>query len=547
MISEADARWQIDSTLKNEKFVHCTDSKKAGIYRGKLTVGHTHIDVEVEVPDLNFVKLPRVEIVDDKNLPLEFIAHLDADTGICYADRSLIRLDPNEPGKSILLVLQEAQKALNRSLAGRAQAEVAREYPQYWRGNRTLVMMPLGTTGKLATNKIQYLLYPTDFKLPARYKHIREAYILKIEGKLEPTQKLIAPKTLEEFEEWYSKQSINSKPAFQALLIRFAKGEVVFFIASNGTVGCSVELTGNLKVLANKSSSQYTTATIAGALNHGKTTTNLLRFYGMNSDLKSVTARNTQAQASPLTGKKITLIGCGTIGSHLARFLVQSGAGSGQPFTLIDNEMLVSGNLGRHLLNFDDLGKSKSDALAKELSRFHPEVIIKSINKNILECADRIFDSDLIIDATGIENASEFLSRKALGERQTGRTGNLLHIWLYGNGIAAQSFLNVGQGFACYSCLQPDPNQLRIGDPRKDVKKEPDIQHGSCGDGIFIPFLVSAPVVAAALALDATIDFFSGTPGSRFRSRVLNEAEAKYLNDRSPEQNNQCRVCSGKN
>jgi molybdopterin/thiamine biosynthesis adenylyltransferase len=125
----------------------------------------------------------------------------------------------------------------------------------------------------------------------------------------------------------------------------------------------------------------------------------LERMTGIRSDLQNIVQRNLLGQPS-LAGKKISLIGAGTIGGNLGRLLVQSGAGCGEDFAIYDNDKFRPGNLGRHVLGFADLDRPKVEAMADLLRRFHPDVQIRSFTCNALDEWDALERSDLIIDAT---------------------------------------------------------------------------------------------------------------------------------------------------
>ena len=86
------------------------------------------------------------------------------------------------------------------------------------------------------------------------------------------------------------------------------------------------------------------------------------RHGGARIDLLFIFGRNMNKQ-SPLIGRRIALIGCGTIGSHLAKFLVQSGAGhEGGTLVLLDNQSFEPGNVGRHYLGMARVGEWKAEA-----------------------------------------------------------------------------------------------------------------------------------------------------------------------------------------
>lgn len=65
------------------------------------------------------------------------------------------------------------------------------------------------------------------------------------------------------------------------------------------------------------------------------------------------------------------LIGCGSLGSHLARALCDSGYGN---LTLVDNDVLSVGNIARHACGFESVGLAKAKALKTALERSNPNV-----------------------------------------------------------------------------------------------------------------------------------------------------------------------------
>ena len=65
------------------------------------------------------------------------------------------------------------------------------------------------------------------------------------------------------------------------------------------------------------------------------------------------------------------LIGCGSLGSHLARALCDSGYGN---LTLVDNDILSVGNIARHACGFESVGLAKAKALKTALERSNPNV-----------------------------------------------------------------------------------------------------------------------------------------------------------------------------
>jgi molybdopterin/thiamine biosynthesis adenylyltransferase len=549
LIDNLTAYWQIRATLENRGFI--CDVTRPSVYRGKLRAGHTEIEIEIEVSDVYFSKFPTIKVLDRSNLSSSFLAHLEASSTLCYADGSLLVLDRYQPGASILRVIAEAEKAVDSSLAGKAVEEISKEYPHYWAGDSIQVLfsshqpidqgLVANPDGK-SPNTCSLLLLRTQ-KMPVGFKSGRKVLIVKTDKVLKPSNLVVKPSTFAEMHEWHVAQEglpINSFEKVQSALL---EESIVFYHGQNGWVGCSVQLPPKLKVLRDlgKSSPQF----LKKMMLQDPSAVHLNMYYGKEASLEFVTSRNLQPLHSPISGKRIAVIGCGSVGSHLARFLVQAGAGNGATLVLVDPEPLVAANLGRHLLNFEDVGKMKADALAAALKKFHPDVQVRPITSRIESIWQTLQDFDLIVDATGMELTSEFINAEALKLRSSGRSCSVLHAFLFANGISARTLLNVGEGHACYRCQRPNLTDPWIDDPRKDVKAVPTINPANCGDGAFAPFSVSAPVTAATMALISTIDFLTGKVGHRMRNQLLDPELAKEVRDKSPIARADCPACSG--
>ena len=90
-------------------------------------------------------------------------------------------------------------------------------------------------------------------------------------------------------------------------------------------------------------------------------------------DAPWIHGRGHSADQAPLQARRIAVIGCGSIGSEVAELLVKTGVGE---LSLVDNDDLLSANLGRHLLGISYLGWNKAKGLATELRRQLPHLKI---------------------------------------------------------------------------------------------------------------------------------------------------------------------------
>ncbi len=110
--------------------------------------------------------------------------------------------------------------------------------------------------------------------------------------------------------------------------------------------------------------------------------------------------------------QRIAIIGLGSLGSAIAELLVRAGASH---LTLIDGDILATGNLCRHTLGLTEIYHSKSQCIAERLINIDPNVRVKYVdeylslndNKDIVPDMSKC---DMIIDTTGEDNVLAMLS-----------------------------------------------------------------------------------------------------------------------------------------
>ena len=112
---------------------------------------------------------------------------------------------------------------------------------------------------------------------------------------------------------------------------------------------------------------------------------------------------------SGLTGKIVTLIGLGSVGSTAAAQLVKAGITN---LALIDPDHLELHNIVRHLCDLNDLGRYKVDAVAERLRYINPEINITKVKKDYIKEYKNIIDtikkSDIIIVSTDTPDSRNF-------------------------------------------------------------------------------------------------------------------------------------------
>jgi hypothetical protein len=118
-----------------------------------------------------------------------------------------------------------------------------------------------------------------------------------------------------------------------------------------------------------------------------------------------------------LAGRRITVIGGGAVGSCLTELLARLGC---TELSIIDADILAIGNLVRHTLSMEDVGKPKVKGLEKKLNKVSPHAKVQGIEQELRgthggsTAGECVGNADVVIDATGndatIDTLVNFLS-----------------------------------------------------------------------------------------------------------------------------------------
>ncbi len=108
--------------------------------------------------------------------------------------------------------------------------------------------------------------------------------------------------------------------------------------------------------------------------------------------------------------KRVLLLGCGSLGSPLAKALARSGIGR---LDIVDAQLMGVENTSRHALGIRDVGKSKADALAQQLRQDIPGLNVRGyladapmwVTKN---CKPDAYD--LVVECTAESSVRTFIS-----------------------------------------------------------------------------------------------------------------------------------------
>ena len=550
------ARLAVHDALGQRGFSRVAPVSSTPFYAGMLECRADAIPVAIEVTDFDFVRYPRIRIDANYPMPDRMLPHLQGvDRSICYYAKGSVVLDRYNPGGTVLQCLDQAETVLRDAVEGRSDDDFADEFNAYWGSTFVYVDLPVDYVGparicavRLGRGKRDVLVVTsgrTWFGGLDRYAGRRgdlgqPAMVVAVNHPLTfLANDAWPPSTLPTLNTWLRRIAPDLDGRLERVL-RTTPGHsaTVLVRAPNGLFCYQVDVPRHLR---RPEFLQNRRRRLPHIMARQRIATPVDRFAGVRVDAAYLFGRNLGGMTN-LAGKKILLIGCGTIGGFLAQQLAQCGAGAGRgSLVLVDPDVLKTGNLGRHVLGVPYLGQNKAEACAAFLKEQLPPLTIEGLAGDVLTQTLPWTRYDLVIDATGEEALSLALNERAV----RARPAQLPHlfVWLVGNGAVAQCLLTGDPDRACLKCLKP-----ALADPPRFPALRPGIAtqtiaNVSCGDADYIPFPVSRSVAAAALACDLVLDWANGDLGDRFRSLTLDTRRGLTVPASSPDPIETCPAC----
>lgn len=524
-------------------------------------VGQWTVPVRLELPDPEFMTAPAVFLLDRPGPLANPQPHISLDGGLCYLDGKLAVLDPYDPLGMLGTCLAKVHDLLADLIAGRGKADLVREFPAMWFPERVmLVDLPAGFSGKAelrsyrshsggginciaVSGESATVLAKTCLGGDAQLEGSCPVRVVTVQGPVVAEGALWPPKTAQQFRAWLSGVSPDGVAQIDQDVVPKRKGDrtrAVVIMSPNGMVGALIDIPSPLDTQEFRNRRRP----IIRAFQDPAASWPLTRFGCIRADRQHIYSRSLGDGMVTLEGKKILLVGCGTIGGFLADLLAKVGAGAGGRFMLVDPDLLMPENIGRHLLGLPDLMKHKAEGCSNHLKHKMGDILVEAFPYEVQRLRNTFESYDFIIDATGEEPLSLWLNQRRVDALRGGkRFPPILHVWLHGAGSAAVGFLNTWPEGACYKCLRPEYGKAWRHDPLKDGTDPGKVVLQACGDGTHIRYPVSASTQASALALEMTLDWSRGTPGPILRSRQIDREVARASFDRQPALSENCPAC----
>jgi len=530
---------------------------RAKAFRGDISCRGHKVQIRIEISDWDFVHYPNIYIEDIPDALKGFRPHVLSNGGLCYYTKGAIVLNRFKPAEAIERCLVRAQRTLEESADSHEfQFGIEDEFGLYWNQGvaytgklnpkkkraRLVFVKGEGDRGKMYVltqtgDEPQWLARAVGGSIETQ----SEVPVWVIETEQHPSIDAVGglPKTIKAMFDWVKRWDPVS---FQRLTSLLETREYLSFGTVAIVFASPLGLFGFLMELDPMRSSAYRRkpASYRQYLYNKGARTPVSRIYCIDISPEFVHTRNIQGNS--LLGKKVAVIGCGAIGGYIAHAMIRLGAGVGDAgrLTLIDYDLVQPGNIGRHVLGFPALHLDKADALKKELLMEFPYATVRELKQDVREY-HRLFEEDLIIDATGEEGLSIALTCMHQQHLRGRGASPLLHVWIAGNGEAVQALIVDHRKGGCYRCMWVDDLKSGMKDRMPLLKERPTTRFVGCQSVTMFP--VSAAMAAAALASDIVIDWLAGNPSPRFRTRARENADVFRVKNQDLTKLKACPAC----
>lgn len=483
--------------------------------------------------------LPRIRLLEiPPELPAA-VPHLGADGRLCYLAKGTVVLDIYDPVGQSLACLERAAMVFGKIVKGEMIDDLAEEFFAYWHGAHCFVDMQDENMGQQncivaqangnplwfitdnedrTTKKLKSLGYQVTDKTVLTYR-------VKTGVQPRPRTSHWPPETVGDILTW---QSILDPRCRRNIHKRIKEGE-----KANGVLIVieSPLMTYGFAVFYDRQ----------GSVQKSRLAERRDSSYGLKVMPISVTriddrylAQRNMPKSKTLAGKKIAVVGCGTIGGYLSDMLVKAGAGTcGGKLTLVDSDLLLPQNIGRHRLGFPDLLSNKAEAMAKELKRLAPGAEIRALPVDVRQA--QLGELDLLIDATGEESLGHWLC----GHYPPSTP--MLSVWIEGPGTAVRALLRTNASGACHRCLW---HSNKRGELRSTLDPLPAVLAGHGCEGLYVPFPASVSVNAASLGAEMTLDWVNDVYSPALRTRLIDRVQQLATPDCDPLRDRECPLCN---
>ena len=441
--------------------------------------------------------------------------HLENQGLLCLVSDAA-SVSSTEPASVALTLLDDARKLVNASIAGENIQDFEDEFTSYWerwdrlKATLNILCDPRGPSRMLTAwygSNGDYVAETED----ALRLWVANRFGAEIVKKMKcwPVPMLWLPRPLRPAE--YPATISNVRTALQedplrgglldtALLQPEPKRKLIVLgmQTRRGVAFAGVQV-HKLEGLQNGFRHRPPESLILGRYNDATTTgARAVRF-----DPSWVHGRDHNPESNLLRGKRVTLIGVGSVGSGVADLLVKAGVGA---MTLIDPEVLASANSSRHLLGAPAVGANKAVSVGQSLARYFPHLTMTAVGKPFEEeeqIISTLRAADLVVSLTGSWSTESLLDAVWSDDPAI---PPIVYGWTEPYAAAGHGLVFLHGAAGCLRCVVNDMGKMRV--PVTNWPSSTILQIPACGD-LFQPYgateLMHIQALVAELALDVLL------------------------------------------
>ena len=419
---------------------------------------------------------PRAALVDRP----EYLSwpHIEHDGVLCLLPNSS-EIDPTAPGEVVLAILNRAVRLVEELIEGSiVERDFKQEFLTYWfyachETGRNVVLLcePLGPSRVLRRFTLEGKVYVgEDVSLLQQWMERRfgSRAAAKVAKAAKPTafiwlQEPLLPNEYPECGfDILELASGRDEDAIGILAEAASAGddECLVLLGAEGRGGAGVVAVRIDRNRSQRAGNRQARDKIHRGFRAGRLppAVAMERTYGRNkvrraqverADAAWIHGRGQDVRSRVLSGKSVTVFGCGSVGSFVTQSLARAGVGT---LRLVDFDTLCWANVGRHALGSDSVGRNKAEALAERLQREFPHLQFEGhdsmIEAALLTDGALLLRSDLIACLTGNWAAESWLNEWHV---KSGFDNAVLYGWTEDHAVAGSAVV-VASGGRCLAC-----------------------------------------------------------------------------------------------
>jgi len=470
--ASAGAGDQVDKWLTANARARPLTPDEIGRYRGKRAVRgwRFYVDIlgqaivlDLTIDDRFPRSRPRIALAEPPAFPS--YPHVEEDGGVCGLEE-IDELDPTKPIAIIKAALGAAEGLLEQGLSGANQEDFRTEFLSYWNptakgdsihsivdpcGDTRRVKLWRGKSGYVVAEDRETLKGWLDNRLGQKLRPDQAcdgALLLWLDQPLLPSDYPSTPADVRALAQRLGQSQLD---AFDAFLATNQSNWLVLLGAATGDGTCFAAITikpsqrhgwSKRKGVNGFRKGKVPAAMIANQALNGT----LVRHRVLRADPWWIHGRDGNADLEALRIAKVVVIGCGSLGSPIARFLAEAGVGE---IDLIDPELFAYANTGRHLLGSVQVGHNKAAAVALRLQRDFPHSRFAGHAarwQDVAACQPKLFEEgDLVISTIGSWSHEGELNTRQI---EQGHPRATLYAWAQPHAAAGHAVLIGREGAA---------------------------------------------------------------------------------------------------